>query len=54
MLSAEIIRVLREDHAEADKNLFKHFDPVLFSVCSPSLVQLLTICMLCCLYMLTM
>ena len=34
MLSVDIIKVLREDYAEADKKLF------LFFVCYPSLAQL--------------
>ena len=46
VLSAEIIRKLREDHAAAGKKLFKlHFCHHLFlSVCCISLTQLLTIC----------
>ena len=48
MLSEEIIRQLREDHAEADQELvqvlFCNFDSVQSSVCSISLAQALTIC----------
>ena len=47
MLSAELIQIPREDHAEADNNLYQiivcNFECLLFSVSCISLAQLLTI-----------